>query len=149
MQLLILIQSLALWAIADFCVAAIASAHVVLHKRNVRAAVGWMGVIWFAPFVGTTLYLLLGINRIERHARRKRPAAAVEIEPCIVPLANAESIQSSSLRDLNQLGEKITGNPLTAGNRVDMLVNGDEAYPAMLTAIEQAKSSITPVDLYL
>ncbi len=103
MQLMELLSSLAIWAIVDFVVATVASAHVVLHKRNSRAAVGWVGAIWFAPFLGTTLYLLLGINRIERHAKRKRPQAMVDLQPCIVPLAEAQSIASHSLRDLNQL----------------------------------------------
>ncbi len=108
MQLIELLRSLAIWAIIDFCVALIASAHVVLHKRNSRAAVGWVGAIWFAPFLGTTLYLLLGINRIERHAKRKRPQAVVDLEPCVVPLAERDAINSSSLRDLNELAQRIT-----------------------------------------
>lgn len=143
MQLIELLRSLAIWAIVDFCVALIASAHVVLHKRNSRAAVGWVGAIWFAPFLGTTLYLLLGINRIERHAKRKRPQNLVEMQPCVVPLAPIELITSNSLRDLNQLSERITTLPLTAGNAVDLLVNGDEAYPQMLSAIGSAQRTIT------
>lgn len=143
MQLIEVLRSLAIWAIIDFCVATIASAHVVLHKRNSRAAVGWVGAIWFAPFLGTTLYLLLGINRIERHAKRKRPPVQVDLQACIVPLASSESITSVSLRDLNQLAERITTLPLTAGNSVQVLVNGDEAYPAMLSAIASAESTIT------
>ncbi len=143
MQMIELIRSLAVWAIIDFCVALVASAHVVLHKRNSRAAVGWVGAIWFAPFLGTTLYLLLGINRIERHAKRKRPQAVVDLQPCIVPLAPSESIGSPTLRDLNRLAERITTLPLTAGNAVEVLVNGDRAYPAMLAAIAGAKRTIT------
>ncbi len=143
MQFIELLRSLAIWAVVDFVVAAIASAHVVLHKRNSRAAVGWVGAIWFAPFLGTCLYLLLGINRIERHAKRKRPPSSVDLQACVVPLAQVDTIANNSLRDLNQLAERITGLPLTAGNSVDMLVNGDEAYPAMLKAIAQARVTIT------
>ena len=33
-----------------------ATAHVVLHKRDVQAAIGWAGLIWFAPCVGPVLY---------------------------------------------------------------------------------------------
>ncbi|MCC6507562.1 MAG: cardiolipin synthase [Pirellulaceae bacterium] len=143
MQLIVQLQSLAIWAFIDFGISLIASAHVVLNKRNVRATVAWVGIIWLAPFLGTTLYLLLGINRIERHARRKRPQTLVELEPCQVPLAQDSAIVSPSLRDLNRLGETISGLPLTAGNAVQVLVNGDEAYPAMLSAIDQAQRTIT------
>ena len=46
---------------------AIASAHVVLYKRDVRAAIAWVGLIWFSPFAGSALYLFFGINRLRRH----------------------------------------------------------------------------------
>ena len=42
----------------------VASAHVVLYKRDVRAAIGWVGLIWFSPFVGAVLYHFFGINRL-------------------------------------------------------------------------------------
>ncbi len=143
MQLIVQLQSLAVWAVIDFCVALIASMHVILNKRSSRATVGWVGIIWLTPFLGTTLYLLLGINRIERHAKRKRPAATVDLVPCIVPIADASDIHRSGLRDLSHLSERICGLPLTEGNDVQVLVNGDEAYPAMLTAIDHATTSIT------
>ncbi|MFW5966647.1 MAG: PLDc N-terminal domain-containing protein, partial [Persicimonas sp.] len=44
------------------------TAHIVLHKNEPRAAIGWIGLSWLSPLVGTTLYLLLGINRIRRRA---------------------------------------------------------------------------------
>lgn len=49
-------------------VQAIAAVHVILRKRNVRAAVGWMGLIWLAPVVGVVLHITLGVNRIQRKA---------------------------------------------------------------------------------
>jgi cardiolipin synthase A/B len=136
-------DSLVLWAVIDFCVSLIASAHVVLHKRSARAAVGWVGVIWLAPFLGSSLYVLLGINRIERHAKRKRPSDSFAIETCDVPIVAETDIKDVGLQDLMRLGARITDLPVTAGNRVGLLINGDQAYPAMLHAIDQAAQSIT------
>jgi len=45
---------------------------IVSTKRDVRAAIGWSGVVWLVPFFGALLYLLFGINRIERKAARIR-----------------------------------------------------------------------------
>src|SRR5688572_25982510 len=36
----------------------------------------------------------------------------------------------------------VSGVPVTAGNRVDLLRNGDEIFPAMLDAIDRAERSI-------
>src|SRR5918996_741793 len=51
----------------------LASAHVILYKRDSRAAVAWVGLIWLAPVVGAGLYVLLGVNRIKRRAVARRP----------------------------------------------------------------------------
>jgi len=45
-----------------------ASAHAVLYKRDSRAAVLWVGVIWLVPLAGALLYFILGVNRIRRRA---------------------------------------------------------------------------------
>ena len=42
-----------------------------------------------------------------------------------------------------QLVGELAEHPLVAGNRVTPLINGDEAYPAMLAAIDGAKKSVT------
>ena len=41
----------------------VASAHAVMHKRDVRAAIGWAGIIWLTPILGTLLYVVFGVNR--------------------------------------------------------------------------------------
>ena len=46
--------------------AALAAGHATLHKRDPKALAGWLAVILFAPLLGATLYLLIGINRIHR-----------------------------------------------------------------------------------
>ena len=45
-----------------------ASAHAILHKREVHASISWAALIWLAPGVGALAYLLLGRNRIGRRA---------------------------------------------------------------------------------
>ncbi|HAK97137.1 MAG TPA: cardiolipin synthase [Planctomycetes bacterium] len=144
---------LALWPYAaaalDVVVSAIASAHAVIHKRDSRAAVGWVGLIWLAPIAGTLLYLWLGINRIERKARslrtqRPHPGPPEDMRECSAEaLSSACGPQGAHLASLAKLVGDVTRWPLVAGNRVVPLENGDEAYPAMLQAIEGASRSIT------
>ncbi len=57
-------------AAVDLVVSLVATGHVLLFKRDTRAAIGWIGLIWLSPILGAILYLLLGINRIERKARK-------------------------------------------------------------------------------
>ena len=59
--------------IVAFLMAVAASGHAILTKREVRAAIGWVGLAWLSPLVGPVLYAVLGVNRIKRRARELRP----------------------------------------------------------------------------
>ncbi len=59
-------------AIAQFLGSASVTVHVLLRQRNPVSAAAWIGLAWLAPAIGTVLYLLLGINRIERRGQRLR-----------------------------------------------------------------------------
>ena len=126
----------------DFLAALLASAHALLHKRDTRAATLWIGVIWLMPGFGPILYLVFGVNRIRRraislHLNKTAPQA--------IP-ANLGEPQHAGVEHLKMLAHvvnRISAFPLTAGNHVQPLVNGDEAFPAMLAAIESAKKSVS------
>src|SRR5262249_60586842 len=63
-------------ALAHLAIATLVTIHVLLYKRNVGAAVSWIGVAWLSPFLGGLLYAALGVNRVKRRAprlRRQRP----------------------------------------------------------------------------
>ena len=44
--------------------------HVLERKRDVAAAVAWIGVAWLSPIVGSAVYFLFGVNRVHRRAYR-------------------------------------------------------------------------------
>jgi cardiolipin synthase A/B len=128
--------------------ATIASGHVVLHKREVRSAIGWVGLIWLVPWLGAALYLVLGINRIQRRAsllRREAPRLSSREGQLDAAAVEGERISASCLHlaDLSVAIGNVTGRRLLAGNAVEPLVHGDAAYPAMLKAIGEARRSIT------
>ncbi len=128
--------------------AVLASSHVLLRKGDVRAAAGWVGLIWLVPIVGCLLYVLLGINRIRRSAAELRGRKArshsivqrAEVDPdwALERLA----VPTGHLADLSELVGRVTQSELLEGNRITPLVDGDIAYPAMLSAIESAERSI-------
>src|SRR5690348_16434446 len=50
--------------------AVLVTLHVLLHKRDVPAAIGWMGLARLSPIIGPGLYWAFGINRVRRRAYR-------------------------------------------------------------------------------
>ncbi|MGD9719872.1 MAG: phospholipase D-like domain-containing protein [Pirellulales bacterium] len=126
-----------------------ASAHVVMFKKDTRAAIGWIGVVVLSPVLGALAYSVLGINRLQRRAinlrrrgrrflaRESRHAAERdELRRCLPPHAQ-------HLASLERLIGELTGRPLLRGNRVTPLVGGEQAYPEMLAAIAAAGRSIS------
>ena len=138
-------------ALAGISVSILASAHAILYKRDSRAAVAWVGLIWLVPFLGGLLYLLLGINRIRRKVAGLREHDRIHFNPldsfiCSIDhLARILPPGSENLVEMAKLCESLTQLPLMGGNAVAPLFDGDEAYPAMLEAIDAATSSINLV----
>lgn len=139
-------------AVVTICGAVAASVHAILYKRDTRATVLWVGFIWLAPLAGALCYLLLGINRIKRRAHLLRKnvtlpegfntagfvVAKAGFESAIPPIA----LEHSNLRRRIRLVDLTVESPIVAGNRVTPLFNGEEAYPAMLEAINAAQRSV-------
>ncbi len=113
-----------------------ASIHILLTKEDVRAAIGWIGMVWLVPFAGVVLYFLLGINRVARRARRRartRPTPVGRSEPAAQVI-----LREKRMANLARLGGALTGAPLLAVRTCEPLEEGEEAYPAMLAAIDRA-----------
>lgn len=101
-----------------------ASWHILLHKRQPRSALLWLIWVWLFPVLGLLLYISFGINRVGRPPHRPVPS------------------QSRRQPSLEALSAAVSGRPLRRGNRVRVLRDGTEGYPAMLTAIRAARVSV-------
>ncbi len=126
----------------DLLAAALASVHVLLHKRDTRAATIWISIVWTLPVLGSVLYLALGVNRIRRRAVRLG-VRKTYTRPVPDDLGEPEHAGAEHLKHIARVVSRFTTQPLTSGNRIDPLVNGDTAFPAMLTAIDAAEKSVS------
>lgn len=120
-----------------------AAIHAAMTKTEVRAAIAWVGVILMSPILGPFLYLIAGINRIrhdqiaeQRNTNLQDYSPTGHASQCpSVPIPHA-------LTSLRILGDRISQFPLFDGNRIQILEGGDQTYPAMIEAIDQATQTI-------
>jgi cardiolipin synthase len=128
----------------SLCIGAIAAVHAAMTKTDVRAAIGWVGVILLSPFFGALFYIIAGINRVRKdQISQQRDAALKEYGASTTQTITSVSQYSApQFESLKTLGDTIGHFPLLIGNRATLLQSGDETYPAMLKAIEQARHSI-------
>lgn len=137
---------LVLFSAVGILAALYTSGRALLFKRDSRSAIAWVGFIWVLPVAGPIFYWLFGINRIRSKARILR-----------ADMGSAEWHKGEGLREpaalvgelpartqpLARLVDAVSPFALQGGNQLRFLENGDQAYPAMLAAIAEAKRSIT------
>jgi len=120
-------------AAVGFIAAVAASTHALLHKRRPQSAFGWIALCFSLPLAGALLYYVFGINRVKTRARKlltRHPAEVCPTEHVGYP--------PPGLEPLGRLGHAVTDLPLTTGNQVRVLHNGEHTFPAMLAAIRGA-----------
>ncbi len=119
--------------------------HALMFKRDPRAAFGWIAVCILFPLAGPLLYVLFGLNRARDRAQRlglnefgighERGVAIDSPHPLPPEFPDAHG-------ELARIGQALSRHSLVTGNRVEMLVNGEQAYPAMLDSIAAAQHHI-------
>ena len=118
------------------CLAIWVTTHVLLTKRDVASAFGWIAIAWFSPILGSFTYFVLGVNRVQRRARRLRGVGRSSRS------AWPDPIGDNHLEPLERGVGRITARAAEPGNAFEIFQDGDEAYPQMLAAIDGAQKSI-------
>jgi cardiolipin synthase len=139
------------WIVAGLGVlmATLASGHAVLYKRDSRSAIAWVGFVWLVPLVGPVLYFMFAVNRVRRRAsllrsNLERYRADTTKGKCTSDdLHHHLPRHTGHLQMLACMVDKVVERPLLPGNQIEPLINGDEAFPAMLEAIRQARHTVS------
>jgi cardiolipin synthase len=139
------------WMIAGLgaLLATLASGHAVLYKRDSRSAIAWVGFVWMVPLLGPVLYFLFAVNRVRRRATLLRSNFERYRAEGTKQKCSPEELQhhlprhTGHLQMLARMVDKLAEPPLLPGNHIEPLINGDEAFPAMLQAIREARHTIS------
>ncbi len=116
------------------------TAHVLLTKRDIGSSIGWIGIGWLAPIFGGVLYLMFGVNRVTRRAQRLRLPHPTTRRRRRRPLS--EESTDEHLLPLERAALRLTRRPAEQNSGIELLSQGDEAYPRMLAAIADARHSV-------
>jgi len=117
--------------------------HILLTKHE-AAAPGWLALVLVSPIIGASLYLILGINRVERRARKlrggvRRQRYIPQLKDPVLPFADLPTQQQ---RQLFHYETAVHDAPFLGGNVVTPLIGADTAFPDMLAAIAAARTTI-------
>lgn len=147
-----LLQDLTVAGLVHVVIGSALSLHVLLNKHRPVSAVLWLGILWLFPFVGAAVYLAFGIDQVERGAAARHACRRLQRErgllheagersparaaaPPAPPAGRGVEILAATSRGRDDLAR-------VSGNRVRLLVDGDEFYPELAAAIDAARDSI-------
>jgi len=107
--------------------------HVLLNKRDSKAAFGWIALCIILPVAGPLIYVLFGINRVHIKAQRD-----YQVYLSRDSLYTIEVPPNTNFRPLSNIGQNLTGKGLSSCSEFHVLQNGEVLYPAMLECINSA-----------
>jgi len=120
---------------------------ILLTKRRPVSAVLWLVTVWAFPLLGALVYLSFGLDQVPRGARERAEASRILAES----LPDVEDAREAGNGAETPTTPRLVPVPVdpargvyppTSGNRVDLLVDGDEFYPALFDAVASASDSV-------
>ncbi|MDR1926199.1 MAG: phospholipase D-like domain-containing protein [Endomicrobium sp.] len=120
----------------------ITSIHLLLHKDDIKSSVGWIALVFLSPFVGTILYIFLGINRVKRKGIRLRKNVGSSGKYSYEIIKSIFDNLPLYFRQFINFGYNAYRQRFVCGNFVEPLQNGIEAYPKMIKDIQNAKKEV-------
>jgi len=123
-------------------VSVILTVHILLHKKDPKASLMWIALVWFAPIFGAAFYLFFGINRISRRAAKLGcPKPHTYQAPTEYEYRDPADDHNFGL-EFHRLGNCITHSHRAKGNQIQILEGVETIHTAMKLAIESAEHSI-------
>jgi cardiolipin synthase len=122
---------------------------IIYETRTSAKALAYLLLVIFLPFVGVFFYFSFGINYRKRILYSKKPISDDRIWEKIKQDVYKHSCQTyadidKKYRPNEHLTKYLTSelSPLTMGNTATLLVNGEEKFPALIKALEEAREHI-------
>ncbi|MCE5303281.1 MAG: cardiolipin synthase [Planctomycetaceae bacterium] len=119
---------------------------IVLRKEKPTTCLAWLSIVFFEPWIGLALYLLIGENRLGRRrlARRRRRRSQLETSQ-YGRMAARRAMDASQIEEckvLVHLAGDVGGLPVVPGNAISWTTDTDEAIDQIIAEIDAAKRHV-------
>jgi cardiolipin synthase len=119
---------------------------VIPFRRTPAAAKGWLLLIFFEPWVGLLLYLLIGRARLPRQRRDQLARLPGAMAKVMGRLANHPNVfhpdVGPALSQAVTLAKNLGGMPILGGNAVELLVDYDDTLARLTADIDRAENHV-------
>lgn len=119
--------------------AAIMAWRAIQHSRTSQGAVGWVVFLIAAPYIAVPAYLFLGHHKFAHYVTGRRDSEDIieriqevseALRPAVAPVFPIRAL------------EEISDLPVTRGNAMELLIDGEETFDAIFAAIDAAETYV-------
>ncbi len=118
---------------------------IVLRKEKPATCLAWLAIIFFEPWIGLGLYLLIGENRLGRRQlnlrKQLRPLLSTSEHPS-VEAARIVPDETDEYNVLAQLAERGGGLPVVGGNAISLMSDTDVVIDRLVGEINAARQHV-------
>lgn len=112
----------------------------IRSARTPQGSVGWVVFLISAPYLAVPVYLFLGHHKYTGYITARRHSQAIRQEIDTWGARNAPA--PDKIKKKYKVFEKIAELPIVIGNGAELLIDGEETFPALFSAIGQAANYI-------
>ncbi|MBS1504238.1 MAG: cardiolipin synthase [Bacteroidetes bacterium] len=136
--------------IAYVVVIIVASLHIIYNVRSNEKALAYVLLTILLPFIGIAVYLAFGLNYRQNKLYSKKIIRDKRIldelqERITIESEKAWNTQDPEIQKHKKLALYLLNDgmsPLSGNNKVELLINGEEKFPALLDALQNARHHI-------
>ncbi|OAI41745.1 hypothetical protein AYO40_02255 [Planctomycetaceae bacterium SCGC AG-212-D15] len=119
---------------------------VIPFRRTPAAAKGWLLLIFFEPWIGLLVYVLIGRARLPRWQRSRLARAPEAMARVVGRLAHHPNIfhaaVSPALQQAVGLTQHLGGSPILGGNAMELLTDYNGTIARIVEDIDRAKDHV-------
>ncbi|WP_144996473.1 cardiolipin synthase [Polystyrenella longa] len=119
---------------------------VVTHRRRPNSAMAWLLIIFFEPWFGFLIYVLIGENRLPQRRIRKHDRLLAKLETLSRRFRDHPQVMKpdydSRLQSAIDLAERLGYMPILGNNSVELLAETDETINRLIADIDQAQKHV-------
>ena len=119
---------------------------VVIRRRRPAAAMAWLLVIFFQPWVGIVLYALIGRNRLPRRRSRQHARMLEHLRDVTHQLEKLPYVQAPLLGPVaaaaTALARKLSHMPILGGNDLEIVSRTSEVIDRLAADIDSAERHV-------
>jgi cardiolipin synthase len=119
--------------------------HAIMKVRLSQSAIAWSVFLLSMPWLGIPVYWIFGRRKFEGYTDRMRSVKNRydrDQSDLVALLHPWRPVFSEPLRTLDTAALQLGSLPFSFGNQVDLLIDGQQTYPAILGDIAEAKDYI-------